>query len=67
MFVDEELDKPEDWPCWLDHKPRSESDEDNYGWYDLNLVEGMPVNVQVVTGKFAMEKEVMVAEVLETL
>lgn len=67
VFVDKELDAPERCEGWTDHKPRSESDEYNYRQYDLDLVEGMPIDVQIITGKFGEEKATMVAEVLEEL
>lgn len=67
VFVNKDLDKPENCPNWSDHEYRSESDEYNHGQYDLDLVDGMPVNVQIITGKFGEEKAVMVAEVLEEL
>lgn len=42
------MDSSEDCPGWFDYESRSESVEDDYGWYDLNLVEGMPVNTKEV-------------------
>ncbi|KAJ5768482.1 hypothetical protein N7533_001065 [Penicillium manginii] len=50
---------------WLDHVPRNAGDKFNKEQYDLNLVEGMPVGVQVVGGRFGEEKCVAVAKAIE--
>ncbi|OMP85361.1 putative amidase [Diplodia seriata] len=63
--ADAELDQPgEDWK---EHVPRNESDEFNHQQYDANLAHGMPVGLQVVTGRFGEEKAVAIAKVLESL
>ncbi|KAL1981829.1 hypothetical protein VTN96DRAFT_2125 [Rasamsonia emersonii] len=50
---------------WGKHVPRNASDEFNYRQYDINLVKGMPVGIQVVGGKFGEEKCIAVAKVIE--
>ncbi|KAJ6114627.1 hypothetical protein N7486_000405 [Penicillium sp. IBT 16267x] len=50
---------------WLDHVPRNPGDKFNKEQYDLNLVDGMPVGVQVVGGRFGEEKCVAVAKAIE--
>ncbi|KAK2751826.1 hypothetical protein FQN55_009269 [Onygenales sp. PD_40] len=49
---------------WLGRQPRNESDAFNQRQYDVNLVQGMPVSVQVVTGRFGEEKAVSIAKVM---
>ncbi|OQE24136.1 hypothetical protein PENFLA_c010G05811 [Penicillium flavigenum] len=50
---------------WLAHVPRNDSDRFNKQQYDINLVEGMPVGIQVVGGRFGEEKCVAVAKAIE--
>ncbi|KAJ5929959.1 hypothetical protein N7466_005452 [Penicillium verhagenii] len=50
---------------WLDHVPRNEGDRFNKEQYDIDLVDGMPVGVQVVGGRFGEEKCVAVAKAIE--
>ncbi|CAI7670333.1 unnamed protein product [Penicillium discolor] len=50
---------------WLAHVPRNDSDKFNKQQYDINLVEGMPVGIQVVGGRFGEEKCVAVAKAIE--
>ncbi|CAI7577600.1 unnamed protein product [Penicillium glandicola] len=50
---------------WLAHVPRNDGDRFNKQQYDINLVEGMPVGIQVVGGRFGEEKCVAVAKVIE--
>ncbi|PYH97800.1 amidase signature enzyme [Aspergillus ellipticus CBS 707.79] len=46
---------------------RNRADGFNWGQYDVDLVEGMPVTVQIVGGRFGEEKAVAVAKVLDAL
>ncbi|CAG8051874.1 unnamed protein product [Penicillium nalgiovense] len=50
---------------WLAHVPRNDSDRFNKQQYDTNLVEGMPVGIQVVGGRFGEEKCVAAAKAIE--
>ncbi|KAJ5459773.1 uncharacterized protein N7458_001325 [Penicillium daleae] len=50
---------------WLDHVPRNAGDRFNKEQYDLDLVDGMPVGLQVVGGRFGEEKCVSVAKAIE--
>ncbi|GLI76886.1 hypothetical protein PoHVEF18_005164 [Penicillium ochrochloron] len=50
---------------WLDHVPRNAGDKFNKEQYDIDLVDGMPVGVQVVGGRFGEEKCVSVAKAIE--
>lgn len=50
---------------WKSHTPRDGSDDFNWRQYDPNLVEGMPVGVQIVGGRFGEEKCIAVAKVVE--
>jgi len=63
--VDEKLDAPDE--DWLNHQTRNPSDAFNHQQYDINLVKGMPVGVQVVGGKFGEENAIAVAKVIEQL
>ncbi|KAG9692309.1 amidase, partial [Aureobasidium melanogenum] len=67
VVADKELDSIEACPGWRDHKPKNKSDEFNHAQYDLDLVKGMPVGVQLITGHYGEEKAIMVAGVLEEL
>ncbi|KAH8695242.1 putative acetamidase [Talaromyces proteolyticus] len=50
---------------WRNHQPRNKSDEFNHTQFDINLVHGMPVGVQIVTPKLQEEKCIAVAKVIE--
>ncbi|OQD76933.1 hypothetical protein PENDEC_c003G02780 [Penicillium decumbens] len=50
---------------WLDYVPRNASDKFNKEQYDVELVNGMPVGVQVVGGRFGEERCVAVAKAIE--
>ncbi|KAI9040166.1 putative acetamidase [Aspergillus affinis] len=50
---------------WTEHVPRNESERFTKEQYDIDLVEGMPVGVQVVGGRFGDETCVAVAKVIE--
>ncbi|OKL59169.1 hypothetical protein UA08_05808 [Talaromyces atroroseus] len=50
---------------WRDHRPRNKSDEFNHKQFDIDLVHGMPVGVQIVTPKLQEEKCIAVAKVVE--
>ncbi|KPI41085.1 putative amidase PB8B6.03 [Cyphellophora attinorum] len=51
--------------AWKNHVPRNESDRFNWHQYDPKLVEGMPVCVQVVGGRFGEEICVGVGKAVE--
>ncbi|KAJ5086509.1 hypothetical protein NUU61_007816 [Penicillium alfredii] len=53
--------------AWRDHVPRNASDEFNHKQYNVDSVEGLPVGVQVVGGKYGEEKCIAVAKVIESL
>lgn len=63
------VSKDKDQPSqeWKDHKPRSFSDKFNHDYYDVGLFDGMPVGLQIVTGRFGEEKAVGVARILRSL
>lgn len=63
------VSKDKDQPSqeWNDHKPRSFSDKFNHDYYDVGLFDGMPVGLQIVTGRFGEEKAVGVARILRSL
>ncbi|KAL6239303.1 amidase signature domain-containing protein [Aspergillus navahoensis] len=67
--ADEELDHPVSGidDDWKGHAPRNEADRFNYGQYDIDLVKGMPVTVQIVGGKFGEERAVSVVKVVDGL
>lgn len=67
VFADKELDSVEACPGWKEYSPKNKSDEFNHQQYDLDLVEGMPIGLQIVTGHYKEEQAVMVAGVLEEL
>ncbi|CRG86329.1 hypothetical protein PISL3812_03334 [Talaromyces islandicus] len=60
--VDSQKDQPDEE--WKNHQPRNKGDEFNHQQYDINLVQGMPVGVQVVTPKLQEEKCIAVAKVI---
>jgi amidase len=67
VVVDRELDGVEACAGWKDYTPKNKSDEYNHAQYDIDLVEGMPVGVQLVTGHYGEEKAIMIAGILEEL
>jgi amidase len=67
VVVDRELDGVEACAGWKDYTPKNMSDEYNHAQYDIDLVEGMPVGVQLVTGHYGEEKAIMIAGILEEL
>ncbi|RAO65108.1 uncharacterized protein BHQ10_001120 [Talaromyces amestolkiae] len=50
---------------WMIHQPRNKSDEFNHQQYDIDLVHGAPVGVQIITPKLQEEKCIGVAKVIE--
>ncbi|KAJ5153319.1 uncharacterized protein N7482_009797 [Penicillium canariense] len=50
---------------WIDHVPRNAGDKFNKEQYDIDLVDGMPVGLQIVGGRFGEEKCVSVAKAIE--
>ncbi|KAL4890628.1 amidase signature domain-containing protein [Aspergillus ambiguus] len=50
---------------WLNHKPRNDSDAFNHTQYDIDLVKGLPVCVQIVGARFGEEKAVSIAKILD--
>ncbi|KAH6892421.1 acetamidase [Thelonectria olida] len=52
---------------WLEHKARNPADKFNKHQYDFDLVEGMPVGIQVVCGKYEDEKCIAVAKIIDSL
>ncbi|CAG8083010.1 unnamed protein product [Penicillium olsonii] len=60
--VSREKDVPDQ--NWLDHVPRNDGDEFNKCQYDIDLVENMPVGIQVVGGRYGEEKCVAVAKAI---
>ncbi|OJI97857.1 hypothetical protein ASPVEDRAFT_126300 [Aspergillus versicolor CBS 583.65] len=67
ITADEKLDSPKNDQEWAAHVPRNESDRFNYEQYDINLVKGMPVTVQIVGGRFGEERAISVAKVIDGL
>ncbi|KAJ5220315.1 Amidase [Penicillium chermesinum] len=61
--VSREKDQPD--KEWLDHVPRNAGDKFNKEQYDIELVDGMPVGVQVVGGRFGDEVCIKVAKAIE--
>ncbi|KAE8557441.1 hypothetical protein TMatcc_004893 [Talaromyces marneffei ATCC 18224] len=57
---DRSLDKE-----WMTYQPRNKSDEFNHQQYDIDLIHGAPVGVQVITPKLQEEKCIAVAKVIE--
>ena len=63
--VDVTLDVPsEEWTMYEGH---SFSDKFNHDQYDVDLVRGMPVGVQVIGGRFGEEKAVAVAKLVDQI
>ncbi|KAJ5520848.1 hypothetical protein N7463_001301 [Penicillium fimorum] len=52
---------------WEGHSIRNESDAFNHMQYDIDLVHGMPICVQIVGGRFGEEKAVAVGKVVDEL
>ncbi|THC91896.1 hypothetical protein EYZ11_008648 [Aspergillus tanneri] len=50
---------------WHSHVPRNDSDRFTKEQYDIDLVDGMPVGVQVVGGRFGEEMCVAVSKIIE--
>ncbi|KAM0505893.1 hypothetical protein ACHAQF_002999 [Verticillium nonalfalfae] len=50
---------------WKAHQPRNKADEFNKSQYDIDLVDGIPVGIQVVCGKYEDEKCVAVGKVIQ--
>ncbi|KAJ5114992.1 Amidase [Penicillium alfredii] len=50
---------------WLGDVPKNASERFNIEQYDVDLVEGMPVGLQVVGGRFGEEKCIAVAKAIE--
>lgn len=72
--VDSIVDDPgrdEEWKEYGREQTRGFSDEFNHALYkelwDKGVVQGLPVNVQIVTGRFAEEKAICVGKVLDSL
>ncbi|KAL3465297.1 amidase signature domain-containing protein [Aspergillus heterothallicus] len=63
--ADLNLDDPQKDEEWTAHVPRNDSDKFNYEQYDIELVKGMPVAVQIVGGRFGEERAVSVAKVID--
>ncbi|KAI8721544.1 Amidase [Fusarium sp. LHS14.1] len=59
-----DLPVPSDWE---DYRPRNPSDEFNKNQYDFDLVEGMPIGVQVTCGKYEEERCIAIGKVIEEL
>ncbi|KAL2793264.1 amidase signature domain-containing protein [Aspergillus keveii] len=64
--VSRQKDEPLD-ETWVSYQPRNPSDEFNKKQYDVNLVDAMPVGVQIVCGKYEDEKCIAVAKLVESL
>jgi amidase len=52
---------------WMKYQPKSFSDKFNHEHYDVELVNGMPVGIQIVAGRFGEEKAIAVAKILQEL
>ncbi|KAF4973999.1 hypothetical protein FZEAL_9067 [Fusarium zealandicum] len=61
---EEDQNPPSDWTS---HQPRNRSDEFNKQQYDIDLVDGMPVGVQIMAGRYGDEKCIAVAKVIKEL
>lgn len=73
-LVDSMVDDPlrdDDWREYGRSMTRSFSDEFNHGLYEelwnKGVVQGLPVNVQLVTGRFGEERAVAIGKVLDDL
>ncbi|KAJ0414276.1 amidase signature domain-containing protein [Aspergillus carlsbadensis] len=65
--ADAELDDPGKDEEWSEHVPRNESDRFNHEQYDIDLVKGMPVTVQIVGGRFGEERAVSIGKVIDQI
>lgn len=63
--VSEEVDQPDE--KWKAYKGRSFHDQFNHDLYDVDESEGMPVGLQIMTGRFGEEKAIGIAKVIESL
>jgi amidase len=63
--VDRKLDEPDE--VWKTYQGNGFSDQFNHDQYDLDLVDGMPVGLQIITGRFGEEKSVAIAKVIDAL
>jgi len=63
--VSKELDQPT--ASWINHKCRNFPDQYNHDQYDVDLVDGMPVGLQIVTGRFGEEAAVAIAKLVQSL
>lgn len=63
--VDRKLDEPDD--AWKAYKGNGFTDQFNHDLYDLEMVDGMPVGLQIVTGRFGEEKSVAIAKAVDAL
>jgi len=63
--VSRDLDQPDD--SWKSHRGRSFTDQFNHDLYDLDMVNGIPVGVQVIAGRFGEEMAVAVAKVIKSM
>ncbi|KAJ5291001.1 hypothetical protein N7478_000252 [Penicillium angulare] len=52
---------------WESHQARNKSDAYNHSQYDIELVHGMPVSLQIVGGRFGEEKAIAAAKVVDGL
>ncbi|KAG5297043.1 amidase [Histoplasma ohiense] len=52
---------------WIEHNARNESDAFNHQQYNVNLVKGMPVSLQVVMERYGEEKAISIGKVIESL
>lgn len=63
--VNRKLDEPNE--AWKAYQGNGFSDQFNHDLYDLDMVDGMPVGLQIVTGRFGEEKSVAIAKVIDAL
>lgn len=64
-IADPSLDEATDE--WRTHVPRNESDRFNHQQYNIDLVRGMPIGLQIVGGRFGEEKAIAVAKLIQDL
>lgn len=63
VTLNKDLDKPS--AEWQAHKGRSFHDQFIHDIYDVELCEGMPIGVQIITGRFGEERAVGIARLLK--
>lgn len=63
--VERKLDEPDE--RWKTYQGSSFSDQFSHDQYNLDLVDDMPVGLQIVTGRFGEERSVAIAKVIESL